>query len=144
MTQPHCGKSTFEIPLAKVRFHCSVPGVLIVDDEPDILGLLAAAIAKRLGTRVEVAPSGEDAMAKLRGNGYQVVLTDQRMPGMEGTELLQWVMAEHPKCRRILMTAFSGPDLEKKASAAGAHLVLRKPFRLEQLVEDLRRELASA
>lgn len=113
--------------------------LLVVDDEPDILDVLARGLQRQLpGVTVVTAGSGEDAMRLVKGNGYAALLTDERMPGMSGSDLIRWIRTEHPHCRRILMSAFLGADLQDRATEAGAELLLSKPFRLEEAGSRLR------
>jgi adenylate cyclase len=85
--------------------------ILIVDDEPDILDslkeLLEAAVPN---VEVLTAPSGEDAVAQLGEANIKLLVTDFKMPGMNGMELLRHARDKVPRVPRILMTAF--PDLQ--------------------------------
>lgn len=85
--------------------------ILLVDDEPDILDslkeLLEAAIPN---VEVLTAPSGEDALELLGANNVKILVSDFKMPGMNGMELLRAAKEKAPKVPRVLMTAF--PDLQ--------------------------------
>lgn len=85
--------------------------VLLVDDEPDILDslkeLLEAAIP---GLDVLTVPSGREALEILQKENISILVTDYKMPGMNGMELLREAHDKAPKVPRVLMTAF--PDLQ--------------------------------
>lgn len=79
--------------------------ILIVDDEPDMRGLLSDVLEEQ-GYRVATAESGEKALQGLAEEQYDLVLTDLRMKGMQGTALLGEIKQRHPDTGVILMTAF--------------------------------------
>src|SRR5438093_1170981 len=105
------------------------PTVLLVDDEPDILeGLRHYLEATMPGTRVLIAPCAEDALPLIEQGEIDVIVSDLRMPGMDGIELLRRVGRQFPKVRKILITAFHEADLDTRAEDAGVGALLRKPF----------------
>ncbi len=81
---------------------------LIVDDEPDILDAIKRLFRKRYN--VLVAPTAEEAMEILNTETVQVVLTDQRMPGISGVEFLANLRRSHPDVVRVLLTGYSNID----------------------------------
>lgn len=108
--------------------------VLIVDDEPSIVSGIGQ-ILKRHGIESVGAENGERALALLRENPQLgMVLTDARMPGMDGYELVEHVRQAHPNLPVAMMTAFATPDLAVRAIRAGAEEYLSKPFDPEELV----------
>lgn len=121
--------------------------VLVVDDDPDILATLSAVLEQMLGVPVEVvtAASGDEARRRIeQGERFDLLLTDERMPGLTGSELLEWVRVRSPETTRVLMSAFyqeyAGQRLKERT---GAHAFIAKPFRLESMLSDLRRLLAT-
>lgn len=117
--------------------------VLIVDDEPGIRDALHRAI-ERMVEDVEVltAASGEDALAMLRTQSVELVVSDQRMPGLGGVDLLAEVRRISPGARRVLMTAYPDIDLLTRATnEARLARFLAKPFRLEEVLAAVREEL---
>ena len=106
--------------------------------------MLALALGGALEASVDTAADGAEAQALLerRGGGFDLLLTDERMPGLHGSDLIRWVRRHRlvPQC--VLMSAYhDGPAL---AEAAGADLFLRKPFELREALPQLRRRLHGA
>jgi class 3 adenylate cyclase len=112
--------------------------VLIVDDEPRVLDSLEALLA--MDYRVLRAERGEDALKVLAGDDIAVILSDQRMPGMTGTELLAQSRAAAPDTVRVLLTAFTDADaLMASINAANVYQFLLKPWDPKELVHTIRR-----
>jgi CheY-like chemotaxis protein len=116
--------------------------VLVVDDEIDILDTLrdTLPVLSDRALDIEVASSGEAARDRiLAGERFDLVISDERMPGMKGTELLRIVRDHAPDSTRILMTAYNAPEVIQRAQeiADVDHVVL-KPFEAEDLAEVLR------
>ncbi len=84
--------------------------VLLVDDEPGVLNALARLFA-RGGAEVRTAPSAEAALAILDGFAPDVVVSDHRMAGMTGVELLRVVGARFPAARRVLLSGYVDIDV---------------------------------
>jgi DNA-binding NtrC family response regulator len=120
--------------------------ILVVDDEPDIRDALQQILEESLGVAVAVAATGLEARTRIeRGERYDIILTDERMPGLRGSELLAWLREHHPGSMRLLMSAFYegylGTDLARQAGAAR---FLRKPLDLKELLPLLRTALGPA
>jgi signal transduction histidine kinase len=102
--------------------------VLVVDDEPGNLDVLTALLEDRW--EVSAAESGEQALEHLATHGsVDLIIADQRMPGMTGIELLRAVARRHPATMRIVLTGYT--DVEPMLAAAKQGLVYRfllKPF----------------
>jgi putative nucleotidyltransferase with HDIG domain len=101
--------------------------ILFVDDDPGILaGLRAASHHHRAEWTGVFADSGEIALSMLAGDHFDVVVSDLRMPGMGGDELLRRIHSEYPNLVRIVLTGY--PDLEASMRVAPlAHQFLVKP-----------------
>ena len=96
----------------------TAPGVLIVDDEPNTLALITQLLQHEFP--VHTAPSGSDALRVLEHEAdIGVLIADQRMPGMTGTELLNRVMLRYPDIVRIILTAYADIDTLIDAINAG-------------------------
>lgn len=118
------------------------PRILVVDDEPDIGFSLQTILETMVPAEVETATSARDAQAMIRrGSTYDVVISDFRMPGMDGAQFLRWLGQERPHVCRIMMSAFV--EGVEGARAEGVHF-LHKPFHIQEVVEGLDRCLGQA
>jgi DNA-binding NtrC family response regulator len=106
--------------------------VLLVDDDEAILGSIGEALGD-LGLTVEVAGSAEEALARLSEYGPELVLSDIRMPGMDGIELLEVVKERTHGVDVILMTAYDDMPTVVRAMRAGAFDFLVKPIQMAEL-----------
>src|SRR5271170_2657624 len=107
--------------------------ILFVDDDPDLLmGLKLALRPMRTKWEMEFASGGEEALQVLALRPFDAVVSDMRMPGMNGAELLDKVQEEFPNTTRIILSGQS--DWESiLRSFATAHQFLSKPCDIEQL-----------
>ena len=114
--------------------------VLLVDDEPDIRESLKMLLEASLDdVDVETAEGGQTALDVLARSRVDLIITDYKMPGMNGLEFLQRAAKEAPKVPRILVTAFPDLDIAIKAiNAAGIENFFTKPFEPEQVVSVVR------
>ena len=114
--------------------------VLAVDDEQENLNLLARILEDR--HRVLLARDAAMALDLLRRHDVQLVLADQRMPGMTGVELLEKIRIRHPDTVRLLITAY--PDMDVAVGAinrGGVKRFISKPYDPSELVATVDREL---
>jgi two-component system nitrogen regulation response regulator GlnG len=114
--------------------------VWIVDDDRSIRWVFEKALSRE-GISFNSFASAREALDALSGGAPQVLISDIRMPGQSGIELLQEVKEKHPAVPVIVMTAYS--DLESAVAAfqGGAYEYLPKPFDVDQAVELIRRAL---
>lgn len=115
--------------------------ILVVDDELDMLQLLKRSLAKDMDCGVEVASSGEMALEQLDRHAIDLVLSDIRMPGMGGMDLLQQIKLAYPGLTVIMMSAFGDIDLAVAAMKHGAYDFITKPFDHDALVMRLEKAL---
>jgi DNA-binding NtrC family response regulator len=122
-----------------------VSRLLVVDDDIQMLAALEAALRHK-GHTVETASNGIDAASKLENSaaGVQAVITDLRMPGMDGLELLNHVRRTKPALPVILLSAHGTVPTAVDAMKAGASDFLQKPFSHSALDEVLSRHLSSS
>jgi two-component system response regulator HydG len=119
--------------LAKLR-------ILVADDEPSSRsGLLT--LLRQEGYDVTVAEDGYRALARLEEIGPDVLLTDLKMPGLDGIELLRKARGLYPNLIVILMTAFAGVETAVQAMREGAEDYLTKPLQIDELVIVINRAL---
>jgi DNA-binding NtrC family response regulator len=119
----------------------SEKSILIVDDEPDMLHLLRRSLEPDLNCRVETASSGKAALELLAHKGFDLVLADIRMPGMDGMELLELIKRSFPDLTVVMMTAYGSIDTAVEAMKHGAYDFITKPFDHEALLIRLEKAL---
>ena len=119
----------------------SEKSILIVDDEPDMLHLLRRSLEPDLKCRVETASSGKAALELLAQKGFDLVLADIRMPGMDGMELLEVIKRSFPDLTVLMMTAYGSIDTAVEAMKHGAYDFITKPFDHEALLIRLEKAL---
>ena len=114
--------------------------LLVVDDDIQMLSALDAALRHK-GHKVETASNGIDAVTKLANvsEPVQAVITDLKMPSMDGLELLHHIRRTSPSIPVILLTAFGTIQTAVDAMKAGANDFLVKPFHPGELIVRLRR-----
>ncbi len=117
--------------------------VLVVDDNRDMADGIAMLLGE-LPLSVEVAYSAGEALTELQHHEYALVLSDIRMPYMNGVELLAEIRQRWPRTRVVLITAFGSIDSAVEAMKEGASDYLTKPFDNAALIEVVERNLAAA
>lgn len=106
--------------------------ILVVDDEDGPQEVLRIALASR-GFQVKVAKNGRQACQMFDAEHFDLVLTDLKMPGMGGIELLRQIRERSPETIVIFMTGYASLDSAIEAVREGAYDYLTKPFRIEEL-----------
>lgn len=117
--------------------------ILLIDDEAIALTNLSHVLRKE-GYVVTACKDGEAGLAALAQGAYDLVLTDLKMPGLDGMEVLRRVQAEHPQVPVIMITGHATLDSAVAAMKAGAFHYLAKPFRLAEAREVVRSALELA
>jgi len=112
--------------------------VLVVDDEESMRHLLTVILTDR-GYEVRAVSNGEDALRELSSRDYDLVLSDVRMPRMDGLALLRRALELHPELTFIVMSAYGTHDTAIEAMKAGAYDYVSKPFKPEEVVLVLRK-----
>ena len=109
--------------------------ILLVDDEKAfLLSLSEGLISCEENFKVFTAENGRYALEVLRGGPrIDVLVTDLKMPEMDGFELLQNISRDFPEIRVIVLTAFITPDIEGQISAIGDYVCMEKPLEFEEL-----------
>lgn len=101
--------------------------VMFVDDEEGVR-LSWNRYLSQQGFSVTTAESGANAINKLRSEQVDVVVSDLRMPGIDGVQLLEWIHDERPGTQFILLTGYGDDEVEKKVRDLGAFEYLNKPI----------------
>jgi DNA-binding NtrC family response regulator len=114
--------------------------ILIVEDDEVFLRPLQRTL-EVAGYEVVVVPSGEDAVDLLKRDDVELVLTDKRLPGIDGVELVRRVKAEHPDLAVVVMTAYGTINSAVEAMRVGAEDYLVKPFDAAEALMVIRRSI---
>lgn len=114
--------------------------ILVVDDKPSMVQLLQRLLADK--HHVITAHSGEEALIKVEVADIDVVLTDIKMPGIDGVALMSAIKARRPGAEVILMTAYASIESVVDAMRAGAFDYLAKPFEPDDAVLKIERALS--
>ncbi len=117
-----------------------MPTILIVEDEPKMLRLLEMSLAEE-GFATHAAPDAETGLKLLRQQKVDLVLTDLKLPGMNGLEFLQAVKRANAAIPVVVMTAYGTVETAVEAMKAGASDYVLKPFSLEEIKLIAKKEL---
>jgi two-component system, sensor histidine kinase and response regulator len=118
------------------------PCVLIVDDDVALLQALPQALALRLpGIHVETADSATEALSRIQQHDYDAIVTDIKMPGMDGLALLAKIQELRPDTPTLLITGHGEHDLAIQALRGGAYDFIQKPIDRDYFVAALRRAM---
>jgi two-component system chemotaxis response regulator CheY len=104
--------------------------ILVVDDE-ELIRNLAVTFLSQLGHSCVTAIDGVDALEKMRGNKIDVLITDVKMPNMDGMVLISEISAQYPELPIMVMTAFDEEYSEGISISVGAREFIKKPFSLD-------------
>lgn len=116
--------------------------ILIVDDDPALLQALPEALTIRIGdVRVEVADSGMAALERIKKVDYDVIISDIKMPGLDGFTLLERVVTLRPETPVLLITGHGEHDLAIRALRADAYDYVQKPIDRDYFVASVKRAL---
>ncbi len=106
--------------------------ILVVDDEAGMRDMLALELRGR-GYQVSLAENGDEALALVRRQRFDLVVTDMQMPGMDGNMLLEQIKKIEPRLEVIIMTGYGTVEVAVTAMKNGAFDFILKPFHLEEL-----------
>src|SRR2546423_13593939 len=114
--------------------------ILLVDDEPSVL-VTVQAILEGDGYTVDACRDGLAALASIRERHYDLVLTDLKMPGVDGLQVLAEVRRQSPETVTVMMTGYGSIDSALEAIQLGAYEYLLKPTEVAELQQVVRRSL---
>lgn len=109
------------------------PKILIVDDEPVIRDILTEFLSLE-GYDIDTAQDGIEAREKILSGKYNVVLSDLKMPNLDGMQLLQFINDRHMHIVPIIMTGYGTVETAIEAMKAGAYDYILKPFKMEDII----------
>ncbi len=118
--------------------------VLVVDDVPHMLGLLCRILGDALGSEAEVCAERDGSMAlvRLALNHFDLVVTDLRMPGASGLDVLREAKRQSPGTEVLIVTGFANPADLREADRLGAFGCVGKPFHPDELAKRVREALS--
>jgi len=115
--------------------------ILVVDDEKEIRTFLAMALNKLGDYRVELAEDGKEALQRIEKEEFDLVLTDLKMPEMDGLQLIDQIVKTKPEILTVLMTANGSIDSALEAIKLGASDYITKPLNIEEMLIRLQKVL---
>jgi YesN/AraC family two-component response regulator len=108
--------------------------VLIVDDEETLTWSMSKSLSKDKDKyEVIIANNGKEALALLKNNKIDLVISDIRMPDINGLDLLVKIKKEYPDTKVIIMTAYGSSDVQKEANRRGSLYYVEKPFEISDI-----------
>ena len=136
MSQAEQGTAT--VPSRAVRAR---PNILVVDDDPATQDLLREILSEE-GCRVVTSGSGEEALAVGERESFDLIISDLNLgPQLDGLDVLRSYKSSHPESEVILITAFGSLENAFEAVKAGAFDYISKPFKIDQVVLQVKRAL---
>lgn len=121
-----------QMPIPKELFPQEPPQILVVDDEPAIRESLQLILAQD-GYEVAVAADGEEAVEAVRKRRYDLIFLDVLLPRVSGPEVFKVIRERDPKAMVVLITAYSDHPQALEALELGPAMLLRKPFRIQEI-----------
>lgn len=106
--------------------------ILVVDDEPIVLNVLARMLEK-LGYPVETARGSQEAIVRLTGSAYRLVITDFNMPTLNGCQLAGWVKQHHPRTAVVIMTGCCTSETVRLQTDGDIDALIFKPVGIKEL-----------
>lgn len=119
-----------------------MPNILVVDDELSMREFLKILLDKE-GYTTQTATDGEDGLAKIENGSFDLVISDIRMPGMGGLDLLSTIKQSQPSLPFIMITAFASPEDAVQAMKHGAYDYITKPFKVDEIKSVIKSALMS-
>src|SRR5438445_748421 len=141
-TAPPCGSSSRCSPASPAILRDDMTRILIVDDDPGLLQALPEALRLRLvDVAVDTCDSAADALGRIAAIDYDAVVSDIKMPGMDGLAVLAEIRARLPNTPTLLITGHGQHDLVLQGLRGGAYDFIAKPIDRDYFVASLKRAL---
>lgn len=109
------------------------PQIMIIDDEEPIRRILGRLLIINDGT-CQLAANAAEARTLLRGQNFDLILCDVKMPGESGIDFLRYLLSEYPETAAIMITAVDDPEVAETALEIGAYGYIIKPFNANELL----------
>jgi DNA-binding NtrC family response regulator len=124
------------------EFAMAMPRILLVDDDPVLLQVLPETLRLRMpDLTIDTCLSGQQALERLETVDYDAVVSDIKMPNLDGFALLSKIQAEWPSVPIILMTGHGEDELANRGLQGGAFDFIHKPIERDSFVESVRRAI---
>src|SRR5882672_9037395 len=117
--------------------------ILLIEDDPGIVMTLRRVLTEE-GYSVEVEKRGDSGIAAARQDSFDIVITDMKLLGLNGLDLVRELHAAKPRLPIILMTAHSTTDTAIQATKSGVYDYLLKPFEIPEFIELVAKALKSS
>src|SRR5580765_3685500 len=117
--------------------------ILLIEDDPGIIMTLRRVLAEE-GYSVQVEKRGDTGLAAAQNDSFDLVITDMKLPGLNGLDLVSELHAAKPRLPIILMTAHGTTETAIQATKSGAYDYLLKPFEIPEFIELVEKALKSA
>ena len=114
--------------------------MLLIDDDEWIRDSLSIYFESR-GCHLNALETAEEGLEALKNQVYDIIITDYRLPGMDGLEFLRRIQASHPQAMKILITAYRSEDVVSEATRMGIQDFIDKPFTAKNIEDSLSRLL---
>lgn len=111
----------------------NVPNILIIDDEP-LMRISITDALREEGYNIHSAASGSEGLVAIRGNAYDVIITDLRLPEVDGMQILKTCKQVTPKSKILMITAYGSVETAVEAMKEGAYDYVTKPFSMDELI----------
>jgi DNA-binding NtrC family response regulator len=108
--------------------------ILIVDDEPDMLKLLSMILREKTSYEITTTNNPMEAIELAKQGGFDLVISDLKMPGLDGMEIIDAVKKIDEDIPVIIITAFASVEYASEAIQKGGFDFITKPFRKEQIL----------
>ncbi len=108
--------------------------ILVVDDSQELTEVIHEYM-ETCGFIVETTTESQDALRLIAANGYDVIISDIHMPGMDGLELMSLIKNRHPDLPVVLITGYSISEARKIAMEKGADAFVAKPFHMKEILD---------
>ncbi len=115
--------------------------ILAVDDEPDMLKLLSMIIKEKTQHKIITTNNPLEALTIVKQGGIDLMIADLKMPGLDGSELLEAVKAVDQNIPVVIMTAFASDEAAEETLQKGGFDFIIKPFRKEQILSAIDKAL---
>jgi DNA-binding NtrC family response regulator len=118
--------------------------ILVIDDEVDMLFLLRMIIEDNTDYEVETTNGPSEGIKLLREKDFDLVITDLKMPGMDGMDLYHEFKEIKPEIPVVIITAYGSPEISEEALREGVADFITKPFRKDSILFTIKRALELA